>query len=378
MSIRPSPCVVLGCCLLALAPAVATDHLMVIDEVFVGPPAEGPSNGVDPGLTPDQRAQYIMVRMTAAGQEVVVADFLRIEDQNGNILGKFGTWAANVANAGVVGCVYPNCPAIIMGTLAGDNLFTFNFDQQVNGQASRVAIPASGGRACIRDATTNNIYDCVAWGNFACTPANCPAGPNSLHAGDTNSGVGANLCDTNYGTPAAGPTGLKYGKALKRSTFSCAAKENSTQFSLQFPKPRNNAGTNNDTDGDVDGLINVLDCAPANSTLLWRPVEVQNERVTGQSTSTLSWDPQTEMSGSGVTYDVIRGTLANVNGFTDHTCFANNFGATMLNDSDPLAAGQGFYYLERAGSTPGCVGTYGAASLGSRDPVVAAVVGTCP
>lgn len=356
---------------LLATPALAAKHLMVIQEVFVGPPGDG----VATNLTPDQRAQYVMLRMTANGQNLVSGTQVRVEDKDGNILGSFGNITVNPPQGGSVGCVYPNCPAVIIGTQAAANLFTFPFDQVVSGQAGRVALPAAGGRACFKDTAGTQVYDCVAWGNFSCTAANCPGGPNTFHAGDVNTPPIGNGCDSNFGTPVATTTGLKFGKAAVRSAFNCAAKENSTQLALNFPRPVNNAGTNNNTDTDADGLIDRLDCNTTSNTILWRPIEVQSQVVSGKPTSTDSWASQSEMSGSGLRYDEVRGTLAAVNGFTDDTCFNANNPTTSSTDAAVPAAGGGFYYLVRADGGTGCVATYGSNSAGTaRD----ASITSCP
>lgn len=349
----------------ALTPAVAALHLVAIQEVFVGTP----SDMTNSNLSPDQRAQYVVLRMTSQGQTFVTGAVIRVEDAAGNIQGNFGAFGAGLANGGSLGCAYPSCPAFVMGTTAAKNLFTFTFNQLVDGQAGRVALPVAGGRACWTNGTTT-VYDCVAWGNFSCTAANCPGGSNAFHAGDVN----GNLCATNFGTPAASG-GLQYGKSLTRSAFSCSPKANSTQFSLQFPRPVNNAGTSNNTDTDADGLIDQLDCNSANSAIQWAPVEVQHLTVSGQPTSTASWDSQSAFVGTGVAYDGIRGSLSRVANFTDESC--NNPGTTSTSSPDPSLplAGDGFYYLVRATGGSGCVGTYGRSSNGTpRDPQLTA----CP
>lgn len=348
------------------APAWATKHLTVIQEVFVGPPGDG----TNPGLTPDQRAQYVMIRMTSAGQNLVANTVVRVEDRDGNVLGSFGRFPANVANGGSA-CSYPNCPAIIMGTQAAKNLFSFAFDAIVDGQAGRVAIPAAGGRACFKDNASAQVYDCVAWGNFSCTPANCPGGPNTFHTGDINTPPAGNGCDSNFGTPIGTASGLTYGRSAARSAFNCAAKENSTQFALQFPRPVNNAGTSDNTDSDADTLINVLDCNDASTTLLWPPTEVQDQTVTGRPSSTDAWASQSGTSGSGIAYDEVRGTLANVKNFSDAGCSNPNNPSTSSVDPNLPPAGNGFYYLVRADGGPGCTGTYGT----GRDASLSA---TCP
>lgn len=346
---------VVMCLVLGASSAFAAKHLMVIQEVFVGPPADG----LNPNLTPDQRAQYVMLRMTSSGQTVVTGTVIRVEDRNGAILGNFGQFTASVTTGGGVGCAYPACPAIVMGTQAAKNLFSFAFDKIVDGQVGRVALPAEGGRACFMDATGGQLYDCVAWGNFSCTAANCPAGPNTFHTGDNNAPPIGNGCDSNFGTPTAAATGMKFGKTVTRSAFNCVAKENSTNFALAFPKPVNNAGTNDNTDSDADGLINRLDCNTASAALLWKPVEVSSQTVTGKPTSTDSWASQSEMSGTGISYDEIRGSLSALNGFTDDTCHSPNGATTSATDASIPSVANGFYYLVRADGGGSCVGTYG-------------------
>src|ERR1043166_7733929 len=121
---------VLTLSLMAASSALANVHLMTIQEVFVGPPTDGDSRPVP--LTPDQRAQYIVLRMTRSGQTVTNGSVLRVEDADGNFLGNFGQFTANVTSGGSAGCSYPSCPAIIMGTQPAKNLFTFTFDKIVN------------------------------------------------------------------------------------------------------------------------------------------------------------------------------------------------------------------------------------------------------
>lgn len=343
-------------------PAWATHHLMVIQEVFLGPPQD--ITKLAP--TPDQRAQYVMLRMTAFGQQLVANDIIRVEDKDGNILGAFGHFVANVANGGTTTCAYPTCPAIIIGTQAAKNMFTFAFDTLADGQVGRVALPQAGGRVCHKSGSTTEIFDCVAWGNFSCTPANCPGGPNTLHVGDT----AGNVCDTNFDGPAAG-TGLQFGKSLARSTFNCASKVNSTQFGLAFPKPVDNAGSNNNTDADGDGLIDVLDCNDASNQIFWPAIEVQNQRVSRATltTSNDSWDDQSGFAGPGVTYDEVRGTLSKVAGFTDAACHNANDSIASSPDPDMPPNGNGFYYLVRAGSGAGCVSTYGSGRDAALNPV---------
>ena len=347
------------------AASLAAQHLMAIQEVFVGTPSERDNAS----LTPNQRAQYVMLRMTSSAQTLTLNTALRVEDAAGNILGNFGVMSGNVTQGGSLGCAYPNCPAIVIGTQAAKNLFTFAFDQIVDAQAGRVALPAGGGRVCFTNGTTS-VFDCVAWGNFSCTAANCPGGANAYHAGDLN----GNLCATSFGTPIA-PAGLEFGKSAARKTFNCATKANATDFALAFPKPVNNAGANNNTDTDADGLIDQLDCKRNLNTILWKPIEVTGQRLTGHATSTDQWDSQSSFAGSGVKYDESRGTLSHLSTFSDDTCHAPGSTTTSATDANVPPAGDGFYYVVRATGGTGCIGTYGSSTAGaSRD----ASLTSCP
>lgn len=355
---------------LSVSPALAAFHFMVIQEVFLGPPSDGVGS-----LTPDQRAQYVMLRMTSNGQNFVGNSFIRVEDSDGNVLGRFGTFSASVPNGGSP-CSYPNCPAVIMGTQAADNLFTFSLDQVVDGQASRVALPRRGGRACFVLGT--QVVDCLAWGDFDCTrtgncktcsntpnqsctvDANCGAGVciagvNVFRSGDTN----ANGCDANYGVPSA-PGGLQFGRVVKRTTFNCAAKENATNFALDFPHPVNNAGNNNNSDADADGLIDVLDCDDASGAFLFPVADLRNLEFPNNALLTYS---QEVASGSGVSYDVVycTGVIGEVQG--PAPCSGGAQALMCDEPSGSLAipdipdAGALFSYLSRASSSAMCGGT---------------------
>lgn len=351
---------------LLAGPALGTVHLMVIEEVFIGPPSDAFGS-----LTPDQRAQYVVLRMTAAGQTQTFtnATFVRVEDANGNVLGRFGTFTSDQGNGGGLPCLgsgYPVCPAIVIGTQAAESLFTFSLDEIVDGQA-RVALPPGGGRVCFMSAGL--VYDCVAWGNFSCPAAACPGGPNTLRAGELE-GSG---CDGNYGVPAAAG-GLVFGRTLDRGGFSCAAKDNAADYALVFPRPANNAGANDNVDADVDGLIDVLDCNDASGAELWQATRVANLQVThppGSTGADLSWnalDPA--IHGAGVTYDVPRGDLSDLPGFALAGCLDPDTPVTTSADGAVPATGDGFYYDVRGGDAAACAGPYG--------PGRAGLGGACP
>jgi hypothetical protein len=94
-------CLVSGLVIAAgvLTPALAAQHLVAIQEVFVGTP----SDMTNPNLTPDQRAQYVMLRMTTNGETFVSGASIRVVDATGNILGKFGAFTAALGNGGSLG-----------------------------------------------------------------------------------------------------------------------------------------------------------------------------------------------------------------------------------------------------------------------------------
>ena len=343
--------------LAAVSPALATFHQMAIQELFVGPPDQASATS----LTPDAQAQYVMLRMTSYAQSFVGSNgaFVRVEDADGRLLGRFGSFTSDVTNPGAMTCAYPTCPAILIGTQAASTLVGLAFDQIVDGEADRVALPVAGGRVCFVSSTGTGLVDCVAWGNFDCRRAGGCSLANGPRPGDGS----ANLCDINYGTPVATGTGLIFGRSVRRTAFDCASKENSTQFTLAaptgFPHPVNNANANHNTDSDADGLINQLDCADANSQIWWPSPEVQGLTVAGTASTTISWTSLASFIGPGATYDLVRGTLKKLAGFTDAACASPDTTSTMA--VGPTAAavpGDGLYWLVRGGSGIGCVGTY--------------------
>jgi len=124
----------------------------------------------------------------------------------------------------------------------------------------------------------------------------------------------------------------------------------------------------------MDGLV----AKDASNGFLWPATEVKSERVMGKPSSTIPWDSQASPAGPAVTYDVVCGTFPLVGGFfSDAFCVGPNTLSTSIIDSAIPTAGRGLYFLERAGTGAGCVGTYGSGfnPATSRDPALAA---TCP
>jgi len=318
-----------------LSPAFASFHLMAVQEVF-------------PGTLDAPQAQYVVLRMTSSGQGIVNGTFIDVQDAAGNVLGRFGTFDHNVGNGGGLGCTYPNCPAILIGTSAAQTLLGFAFDQIVDGQAGRVALPRSGGRICFRS-SAGSAVDCVAWGSYSA--------PNTVPAPTING------CDADFGAPAPA---LSPDRALTRVAFSCGIKTNVSDFALLFPHPVANNGANANTDADADGLIAPLDCNDDDGTALFFPREVMNVTVSGGAPTVLSWDSEAARAGAGVTYDVVGGLatdLASAGGYAAATCVAGGVSGAGLDDPQPdPAVGGILYYLVRAASSCGA-GTFGDSGL---------------
>lgn len=315
----------------------ANEHLMVIQETFPGTPANAD-------------AQYVMLRMTANNQHFVSGDYVEVQDAAGTVLGRFGTIPGDLVS-GVPGCVYPNCPAILIGTTAAQTLLGFTFDVVVDAQVGRVALLLPGGRVCFRTGTlATNIPDCVAYGNF--TGTNTIATPT------------ANGCDANFGTPT---TALTPGFALTRKLFNCAARENSTDFENRFPHPVANNLGNANTDSDGDGLINILDCDDVGGgDGLYPPIGVADLGVSGGATANWTWTPEPAPAGTSLVYDLT--LMLRTDLTTQPTCdnagaagfFVTGAGVTGTGAQESLqpAPGEIYYYAVRSrticGSAPFC------------------------
>jgi hypothetical protein len=313
-------------------PAWGADHLMVVQEVFPGTPS-------------NPAAQYVMLRMTASGQNLLNGDFVEVQDAAGAVLGRFGTFTSNAPNGGTIGCSYGTCPPLVMGTLAAQTALGFTFDLVVDGQAGRASLPLGGGRVCFRTGTTaTSIADCVAWGSFS--SANTIATPT------------INGCDANFGAPAPA---LAHGFALTRKTFSCAAKDNAVDFENRFPHPVANNGGNANADSDADGLINVLDCDDASGASLYPPVGVAALDVTGGLTAGFSWSQEPAPAGTSLVYDLAQMRRADLdsagscNAAAPAGTFITGAGvtATSFSGSDDPGVGSVYYYVVRSRTTCG-------------------------
>jgi|GEM_PF-4032590 len=174
-------------------------HFMSIKEVFGGTPA-----------APD--AQYVMLQMYFAGQNLVGGHDIIVYDSAGTQITSF-TFAGSVANG--------NNQAVILIATAACTSF---FHVSANLVMDTAAIPLRGGKVCF------DAIDCVAWGNY------------------TGSSVG-------IGTPLNQCGGLIPGWAARRRLDICGGaallegcddtQNSANDFNLlTVPAPRNNANQN--------------------------------------------------------------------------------------------------------------------------------------
>jgi hypothetical protein len=122
-----------------------------------------------------------------------------------------------------------------------------------------------------------------------------------------------------------------------------------------------------DTDGDGFGAPGDATCAAGAQTdcddgnpLVWSaPVEVTNLRLASQPSTSLAWDAQGALVGTGVTYDVLRGNLSVLPvGSGSEVCESSGASGTTATDGAIPPPGSGFWYLVRGHDSCGA-GTYG-------------------
>jgi len=126
-------------------------------------------------------------------------------------------------------------------------------------------------------------------------------------------------------------------------------------------------------DSDGDGVLDVDDCAPADSGAFAIPVEVSGLTLAADGV-TVSWDSEASVAGSATLYEIIRGSVAGlpVGSQTSEVCAASGLQNTTWIDLSPLPIGEVYWYLVRARNVCG-MGTYGSTSGG-----VPQVSGACP
>lgn len=111
-------------------------------------------------------------------------------------------------------------------------------------------------------------------------------------------------------------------------------------------------------DSDSDGFGDLCDCAPYDPGSKASPAEVAYLRF--NNGTELSWDSLAAQSGVGVTYDGIRGVLAElpVGSGANELCLAPTVASSTLADHATPSSGDAFWYLVRGSNACG-VGTYG-------------------
>jgi hypothetical protein len=104
-----------------------------------------------------------------------------------------------------------------------------------------------------------------------------------------------------------------------------------------------------DLDDDADGVADAQDCAPLDPSTWGMPVPITGFVVLGSVS--LSWNPQDFSAGPSVTYDVVRGTVADLGvdgGLSGAGCAVTGLPGPSYVDGSVPPAGTGFYYLPRA------------------------------
>jgi hypothetical protein len=308
-----------GCAALALAgafaPAGAVFHLMVVEEVYPGNPA-----------APD--AQYVVLRMTSRGQNLVAGHPIITFLPNGQPGPAFGTFQANVSNS-LAG------DKLLMATQAAVDLFKLAADQVTTGR-----LPFPSGRVCFSDPT----IDCVAYGAYTA--------PNG-----------------EYGQPAAA---LQQCLSLRRVAFDELNDNNATDFQLLPPAPANNARVTAGPDGDGDLFPDVVDCSPSNSSLWCVPPEVRgvSAALDASLAAIIAWQPLDRVAGTAILYDVVAGSATGVNrsgGYSGRVSCAGDLLEPRFTDAQPVAVGDARLYLVRG--TNGC----GDGTFGNGSPPAGAV-----
>src|SRR5437867_636709 len=302
--------------------ADATFHLNLIVEVYPGSYA-----------SPD--AQYVTLRAQNINQNRIGGKSIVAFNADGTPGPDFGTFATDSPNRSS-GANY------LMATPAALTLFgLIRSDGIAAGH-----LPFPDGKICFIDPGIGTVVDCVAYGAYT---------------GD----------NTGFGSPA---TALQRQRALARIFFSMTSKNNAFDFALRAPNLADSLGDTR-PDGDGDGIPDVSDCAPSDSSVYLAPFEaaglsvVRTSGASGIETD-LAWDDQSLLVGPQTLYDLIKGDLASLRGpepFAGAVCLASILPAPSFNDLMPdPGVDQAVYYLSRARN--GCgFGTYGDSSL-TPDP----------
>jgi cysteine-rich repeat protein len=173
---------------------------------------------VYPGSDAAPNAQYVVLQMYFAGQNLVGGKQVRVFDAEGTLVSTF-TFPANVA-------IGTDQSKILIATTEAQAFFApLPADLTMT-----AALPALGGKVCFFDPLGLGDIDCAAWGGYSGS-------------------------STGVGTPENAPVGLARGTAMRRRLDICLSPTNldfcdDTEDSANdfvssvTPAPRNNAGQN--------------------------------------------------------------------------------------------------------------------------------------
>ena len=205
MGNRPAVAALLAAALVLLAaPAAANFHVMRIVQVYAGDVTH-----------PD--AQYVVLQMCIAGQNVLGGHSVGFFDAAGAAIGSPAVFPGAVANSA-------SQSRVLIATSSAEALF---------GLAADLRMPASllpaGGKLCFEPGVSP--VDCFGWGNYSALP------------------------DLTIGAPFAAGTGISPGDAAQRdislvggpTTLECTTPNDDTDdsaadFDPTIPVPGNNAG----------------------------------------------------------------------------------------------------------------------------------------
>lgn len=118
-------------------------------------------------------------------------------------------------------------------------------------------------------------------------------------------------------------------------------------------------------DNDGDGSTDCGgDCDDTNPLVWSRPVEISNLRISAAGPTSLSWDSQGSLAGSGTQYDLASGALLNSGqpDLASGTCLWSGTSATCTDARPDPETGIGFWYLVRGRNSCG-VGTFGSSPI---------------
>lgn len=178
-------------------PATASQHLMKVREVGVGP-------------SDDASAQYIVLQMYAGGQNQVQGHTVRVYNATDAIVGQY-TFNAPVANGA-------NQSSILLATPAAEARYGVQADLRITADL----IPTAG-KVCFES------FDCVAWGDY----------------------LGDAINPDRTGTPFSRSTGITPGMAIRRDISAGNPQlleagddtgDSAQDFAQVAPAPVNNAG----------------------------------------------------------------------------------------------------------------------------------------